>query len=210
MPQASVLLAFMAATLALNFTPGADMAYVVARSLGQGRRAGVLSALAITVGCFVHIGLATLGLAALLAHSPLAFRILQYAGAGYLLFIAWRLLRDGVRSNEAPVARAGYRRIFIQGVLTNVLNPKVALFILAFLPQFVDPARGSPAAQMLVLGALFCLSGTIVNGSIALLTARAGRVVAGSSATALWLRRVSAGILALLAVRLALAARALD
>jgi threonine/homoserine/homoserine lactone efflux protein len=207
MPQASVLLAFMAATLALNFTPGADMAYVVARSLGQGRRAGVLSALAITMGCLVHIGLATLGLAALLAHSPLAFRLLQYAGAGYLLFIAWRLLRDGMGSGPAPVARAGYRRIFIQGVLTNVLNPKVALFILAFLPQFIDPTRGSPAVQMLVLGALFCLSGTIVNGSIALLTARAGRAVAGSSAMALWLRRVSAAILALLAVRLVLAAR---
>jgi threonine/homoserine/homoserine lactone efflux protein len=207
MPQASVLLAFLAATLALNFTPGADMAYVVARSLSQGRRAGVLSALAITAGCMVHIGLATLGLAALLAHSPFAFRLLQYAGAGYLLFIAWRLLREGVRTGRAPVVPARYGRIFVQGVLTNVLNPKVALFILAFLPQFVDPARGSSTAQMLILGALFCVSGTIVNGTIALLTARAGRAVAGSSAAALWLRRVSAGILALLAIRLAFAAR---
>jgi len=207
MPQAPVLLAFMAATLALNITPGADMAYVIARSLGQGRRAGMLSAVAITTGCLVHIGLATLGLATLLAHSPLAFRLLQYVGAGYLLFIAWRLLRDGIGSGATPVARAGYRRIFIQGVLTNVLNPKVALFILAFLPQFVDPARGSPAAQMLILGALFCLSGTMVNGSIALMTARAGRAVGGSSAMARWLRRVSAGILALLAVRLAFAVK---
>ena len=207
MPQASVLLAFMAAALALNFTPGADMAYVVARSLAQGRSAGLLSALAITVGCVVHIGLATLGLAALLAHSPLAFRLLQYVGTVYLLFIAWRLLREDTRARNALVAPARQGRIFIQGVLTNVLNPKVALFILAFLPQFVDPARGSPTAQMLVLGALFCLSGTIVNGTIALAMAEAGRAVAGSFAPALWLRRVSAGILALLALRLALAAK---
>ncbi len=102
---------------------------------------------------------------------------------------------------------ARHRRIFIQGVLTNVLNPKVALFILAFLPQFVDPARGSPTAQMLVLGALFCLSGTIVNGTIALATAEAGRAVAGCSAPAHWLRRLSAGILALFALRLASAAK---
>ncbi len=207
MPQDSVLLAFMAATLALNFTPGADMAYVVARSLGQGRKAGIVSALAITTGCLFHIGLATLGLAALLAHSPFAFRLLQYAGAAYLLFIAWRLLRDGPGSTDAPVVPARYGRIFAQGVLTNVLNPKVALFMLAFLPQFVDPARSSPSLQMLMLGALFCVSGTIVNGSIALLTARAGRAVAGSSAAAKWLRRISAGILSLLAVRLVLAAR---
>ena len=207
MPQASILLTFLAASLALNFTPGADMAYVVARSLAQGRKAGVISALAITVGCLVHIGLATLGLAALLAHSPLAFRLLQYAGSAYLLVIAWRLLREGPASGDASLAPAGYRRIFVQGMLTNVLNPKVALFILAFLPQFVDPSRGSPSLQMLFLGALFCVSGTIVNGSIALLTARAGRAVTGSSAAALWLRRISAGILALLAVRLVLAAR---
>jgi len=207
LPQASVLLAFLAATLALNFTPGADMAYVVARSLGQGRNAGIISALAITAGCFVHIGLATAGLAALLAHSPVAFRFLQYAGAGYLLFIAWRLLQDGSGPAGRPVAQTGYRRIFFQGVLTNVLNPKVALFILAFLPQFVDPARGSATTQMLVLGTVFCLSGTIVNATIAIVTARAGRVVSRSTAVARWLRRVSAGILALLALRLALAAK---
>jgi threonine/homoserine/homoserine lactone efflux protein len=207
MPQASVLFAFMAATLALNFTPGADMAYVVARSLGQGRRAGILSALAITVGCMVHIGLATLGLAALLAHSPLTFRLLQYAGAAYLLYIAWRLLLEGARPEDASAPSASDRRIFAQGVLTNVLNPKVALFMLAFLPQFVDPARGSPTIQMLILGALFCVSGTIVNAGVALLTARAGRAVGGSSLAAFWLRRVSAGVLALVAVRLVLAAK---
>ena len=207
MPHTSVFLAFMAATLALNLTPGADMAYVVARSLAQGRKAGVISAFAITIGCMVHIGLATLGLAALLAHSPLAFRLLQYAGAAYLLYIAWRLWRAGPGEKGTAVAPARYGRIFAQGVLTNVLNPKVALFMLAFLPQFVDPARGSASVQMLILGALFCVSGTIVNGTIALLSARAGRAVAGSSAAALWLRRVSAGILGLLAMRLVLAAK---
>ena len=202
MPSLPVLFAFLAASLALNFTPGADMAYVVARSLGQGRKAGLVSALAITVGCCVHIGLATVGLAAVLANSPLAFRALQYAGAAYLLFIAWRLLRSGPGEQQGAAPAASLGRIFLQGVLTNVLNPKVALFILAFLPQFVDPARGPAWMQMLFLGALFCVSGTIVNGSIALMAARAGRAVGGSAAGQ-WLRRASAGILALLALRLA-------
>jgi len=206
MPSLPVILAFLAATLALNFTPGADMAYVIARSLGQGRKAGLVSALAITAGCCVHIGLATIGLAALLAKSPLAFRALQYAGAAYLLFIAWRLLRSGPDERQGAAAAASLGRIFLQGVATNVLNPKVALFILAFLPQFVDPARGPAWVQMLFLGALFCVSGTAVNGAIALMAARAGRAVGGSTAGH-WLRRASAGILALLALRLAFGAR---
>jgi threonine/homoserine/homoserine lactone efflux protein len=207
MPNAVILLPFLAATLALNFTPGADMAYVVARSLGQGRAAGIVSALAITAGSIVHIGLACLGLATLLAHSPLAFRVLQYAGACYLLFIAWRLWRSGGGNEQPAILHASGKRIFVQGVITNVLNPKVALFILAFLPQFVDPTRGSTVMQMLILGALFCLSTTIVNVGVALVTARAGRAVAGSARVGRWLTRASAGILALLAIRLALGAR---
>jgi threonine/homoserine/homoserine lactone efflux protein len=139
MPNTVILLPFLAATLALNFTPGADMAYVVARSLGQGRAAGIVSALAITAGSFVHVGLVCLGLAALLAHSSLAFRMLQYAGACYLLFIAWRLWRSGGAKAQPAILHASRKRIFVQGVITNVLNPKVALFILAFLPQFIDP-----------------------------------------------------------------------
>ena len=154
MPSLPVLLTFLAATLALNFTPGADMAYVIARSLGQGRKAGLVSVLAVTAGCCVHIALATIGLSALLAKSPLAFRALQYAGAAYLLFIAWRLLQSAPGERQGAAAAASLGRIFIQGVLTNVLNPKVALLILAFLPQFVDPGRGPAWAQMLFLGAL--------------------------------------------------------
>jgi threonine/homoserine/homoserine lactone efflux protein len=203
-PNLAILLPFLAATLALNITPGADMAYVVARSLGQGRGAGVVSALAITAASIIHVGLSTIGLATLLAHSPVAFRLLQYAGAGYLLFIAWRLWRDGGSQAARPAPTASQGRIFAQGVLTNVLNPKVALFILAFVPQFVDPTRGSTALQMVVLGGVFCLSSTIVNVGIALLAARAGRSLAGSGR---WLRRISAGVLGLLALRLAFGAR---
>jgi threonine/homoserine/homoserine lactone efflux protein len=206
MPSLPVILTFLAATLALNFTPGADMAYVIARSLGQGRKAGLVSVLAITAGCCVHIALATIGLSALLAKSPLAFRALQYAGAAYLLFIAWRLLQSAPGEHQGAAPAANLRRIFLQGVVTNVLNPKVALFILAFLPQFVDPARGAAWVQMLFLGALFCVSGTTVNGTIALVAARAGSAVSGSAGGE-WLRRASAGILALLALRIAVGAR---
>lgn len=206
MPSLPVLLTFLAATLALNFTPGADMAYVIARSLGQGRTAGLVSALAITAGCCVHIALATIGLAAVLAKSPLAFKALQYAGAAYLLFIAWRLLRSGPSERQSAAPAASIGRIFLQGVVTNVLNPKVALFILAFLPQFVDPGRGPAWMQMLILGALFCVSGTMVNGTIALMAAQAGRALGGSAAGR-WLRRAGASILALLALRLAFGSR---
>ena len=184
-------------------------AAVVTAGSTQAKAASVMSiaakltaALAITAGCCVHIGLATIGLAALLAKSPLAFRALQYAGAAYQLFIAWRLLRSGASERQGATPAASMGRIFLQGVLTNVLNPKVALFILAFLPQFVDPVRGPAWVQMLFLGGLFCISGTMVNGAIALMAARAGGSAGGQ-----WLRRASAGILALLALRLAFGAR---
>jgi threonine/homoserine/homoserine lactone efflux protein len=116
------------------------------------------------------------------------------------------VLHSGPAEGRAAAPAVSLGRIFVQGVLTNVLNPKVALFILAFLPQFVDPGRGPAWAQMLFLGAPFCISGTIVNGIIALMAAQAGRAVGSSGRAARWVKRASAGILALLALRLAFGA----
>ena len=154
----------MTAGLALNLTPGPDMLYVAARGAAEGRRAGVVSALGIGAGTLVHITALALGLSALLAAVPLAYDAVRYAGAAYLVYLGVRALlarrEEGASVADAPSSGAGARRateppppgrlaaLFRQGVVTNVLNPKVALFFLAFLPQFVDPARGSPAAPL--------------------------------------------------------------
>jgi len=168
MPELSTLLPFLLAALTLNLTPGADMTYVIARSAGQGRLAGISSAFGIAAGSLVHSLLAALGLSALVMQSETAFQIIKFAGAAYLLYLAWKARRSGsadVGQSSRPPASLG--RIFTEGLLTNLLNPKVALFILAFLPLFVEPARGSVAGQILFLGLLFNIGGTTVNVIVA-------------------------------------------
>ena len=167
---------FMTATLALNLAPGPDMLYVSTRSLTQGRRAGVISALGIAAGSAVHTVLIASGLAALLRALPLAYDIVRFAGAAYLIWLGVQaLLSKGGPVSAKPVDRASEWAIFRQGAVTNILNPKVVLFFLAFLPQFVDPQRGSVALQIVVLGCLFNCSGTMVNIGVAYLAASAGR-----------------------------------
>jgi threonine/homoserine/homoserine lactone efflux protein len=212
MPDPHALLVFLAAALALNVTPGPDMLYVVARSTGEGRRAGIASALGIGAGTLVHIAALALGLSALLATMPLAYDAIRWAGAAYLVWLGVGAIRGARRAGPAVVVeRAPLGRVFRQGVVTNVLNPKVALFFLAFLPQFVDPARGSPVRQIVTLGLLFDLSGTLVNhavavgasGAAAWLQARRG----GRSARGVVLLRRATGLMFIaLGVRLALAA----
>lgn len=160
------MIVFVAAMLLLNITPGPDMLYVIARSAGQGRAAGIASALGIGAGCFFHIFAVAFGLAELLRTVPVAYQAIRYAGAAYLVYLGIRTLLS--KSEDAPsVAPAGLSRIFWQGVITNVLNPKVALFFLAFLPQFLDP-HASLFRQTVLLGLLFDASGTIVNIVVAL------------------------------------------
>src|SRR6266516_5233376 len=174
MPDVNSLLLFMAATIALNLTPGPDMLYVIARSIGQGRAAGIASALGITAGCFVHIFAVTFGLASLMMAVPTAYEIVKFAGATYLIYLGVRTLTTRQsKKAETPIKEASLRTIFLQGVVTNVLNPKVALFFLAFLPQFVS--RGSNvASQIIFLGVLFNTSGTIVNVIVALVASYTG------------------------------------
>lgn len=167
MPDAHSLLLFILAGLALNITPGPDMLYIVARSSSEGRRAGIVSALGVGAGTLVHIAALTLGLAAVLRSVPLAYDAVRLAGAGYLIYLGISALLRSPTSAAVTIERASLWAIFRQGVVTNVLNPKVALFFLAFLPQFVDPSRGAPAVQMAVLGLIFDLNGTLVNISVA-------------------------------------------
>ena len=194
---------FALATLALNLAPGPDMTYVAARSLGQGRRAGMISACGISAGCLFHVAMAAIGVAVLLRAWPEAYVAIRIAGAAYLIYLGVGLIRRA-RSGAALSANTSpddEGAIFRQGIITNVLNPKVALFFLAFLPQFVDPAAGSPAMQTLGLGAWFITSGTLVNVGVAWLVSEVRGLFESRSGRA-WFQRVSGAILIVLGVRL--------
>jgi threonine/homoserine/homoserine lactone efflux protein len=167
-PDFSAISAFFVAAFLLNIAPGPDMLYVIGRSIGQGRRAGMVSALGIFAGCLIHIFAAAIGLAALLRSSPIAYSVVRYAGAAYLVYLGIRVFAQRPQSIDTPIVeRAALGRIFTQGVITNVLNPKVALFFLAFLPQFIQPQRGSVALQIIVLGLIFDVGGTLANLAVA-------------------------------------------
>lgn len=159
MPTLSTILVFLAAGLALLLVPGPAVLYVVTRSIHQGRRAGIVSAAGTSTGSLVHITAAALGISALLVSSALAFSVVKYAGAAYLIFLGVRtMLSKGEGEATAAIAPRSLTAIYRQGVVVNTLNPKTALFFFAFLPQFIDPDRGSAAVQILILGFLFmCL-----------------------------------------------------
>ena len=186
MPDLSTWIAFAVASLALNLTPGPDMTYVIGRSLGQGSRAGMISALGISAGTLVHMLAAALGVGAVLRVWPIAYDMVRYAGAAYLMILGVRMLRKGWAENRAAgLDPEPLWAIFRQGVLTNVLNPKVALFFVAFLPQFVVPAKASIAWQILALGIYFNFSGTVVNLFVARLASAAGDLLRRGRAGAL-------------------------
>ncbi|MBU9697054.1 LysE family translocator [Rhodobacteraceae bacterium HSP-20] len=198
-----VLLAFIPAGLALNLTPGADMMFTLAQGLKGGPRAGMAANAGIAVGGMVHTVIAGLGLGALVAAHPVAFDVIRWGGVAYLLWLAVQSLRAGPMAARGDVAARSLGRVFVDGLMVNLLNPKVILFILAFLPQFVDPSR-AVLPQFLVLGLVFSLGGFVVNGVVAVFAGGAGQRLAGSAVFARWLGRVGAVIFAGLAVRLAL------
>ena len=174
---------FALASFLLNITPGNDMLYVASRSAAQGVRAGIVSSLGIMAGCLVHLTAAALGLSALLARSAVAFDVVKYVGAGYLFYLGVRAL---VNKKEAAFVTPerpamSYNRLFWQGVLTNVLNPKVALFFLAFLPQFIDVGGWHSTEAILLLGVWFDVGGTLVNIAVAVLFGRIGDWLRGHS-----------------------------
>ncbi|MGQ0660734.1 LysE family translocator [Sphingosinicella sp.] len=207
LPQWPVFLAFVAAGLALNLVPGADMTFIIANAARGGRRDGIIASLGVGAGALVHIFAAVVGLSAILASSQAAFNALKWIGAAYLLWIAFSLIRDR-GSNEGPARPAvtGWR-LFRAAALVNLLNPKVALFFLAFLPQFVSPHAAAPALQILCLGLWFDLAGTVVNIVIAIVAAE----TAGRLRHVEWLGRAArwfaATLMGALAVQLALSAR---
>ncbi|HET7792184.1 MAG TPA: LysE family translocator [Rhizobacter sp.] len=200
---------FVVAGLLLNLTPGADLLYVAGNTAAGGRRAGMLAALGIGVGCLFHVTLAALGLSALLAASELAFTVVKWLGAAYLVWMGIGMWRT---RGAATAGSTAYdpRRVFWRGALTNALNPKVALFFLAFLPQFITPGSSHQALAFALLGLVFTVNGTLVTLAMAWLagTARerwAGR--AGSGRLGPWLQRVAGALFVGLGVKLALGSR---
>jgi threonine/homoserine/homoserine lactone efflux protein len=174
MPSGSTLAVFAVASLVVLIVPGPAVLYVVTRSIEQGRQAGLASVLGIATGGLVHVAAAAAGLSALLAASASAFAAVKLAGAAYLVALGIRRLVRARNGLEEVVPRTSLTRIYRQGVIVQSLNPKAALFFLALLPQFVDPARGSVALQVLVLGIVFVVLGTCSDGTWALLTSTAG------------------------------------
>jgi threonine/homoserine/homoserine lactone efflux protein len=174
-PEASMLGLFVAAAVVLLITPGPAVLYIVTRSVEQGRLAGLVSALGVHVGTLVHVAAAALGVSALLVSSALAFDIVKYLGAMYLVYIGVRKLVgwDQPAGGQALAPRS-LRRLFGQGVVVNILNPKTALFFLAFLPQFVDVSKGAVGFQILVLGLIFVALGVLSDGLYAVAAGTAG------------------------------------
>lgn len=200
------LLAFVPAGLALNLTPGADMMFCLGQGLKSGWRPAMAANFGIALGGMVHTLLAALGLGALVAAHPAAFEAIRWLGVGYLLWLAVAALRSSPFAAETQVAPAPASRAFWQGLMVNLLNPKVILFILAFLPQFVDPVRPI-LPQFLTLGLVFSFGGLLVNGTVGLFAGSIGQRLARSANLSRWLARVSAGIFGALALRLALMPR---
>ncbi len=207
LPAWPAFIAFVLAGLALNLVPGADMTFIIASAARGGRRDGVVASLGVGAGALFHIFAAVLGLSAILASSQAAFNALKWIGAAYLLWIAIGLLREGGAKSENPRPAVSGWRLFRAAALVNLLNPKVALFFLAFLPQFVSPHAAAPALQILCLGLWFDIVGTLVNIVIALVAAE----TAGRLRHVEWLGRAArwfaATLMGGLAVQLALSAR---
>ena len=196
---------FIASGLLLNIAPGPDMLYILGRTASQGWRSGCVAALGIGAGCFVHIAAAGLGLTALLAASATAFTVLKWLGGAYLIWMGITLLR--ARNEAAPVTTPQLpqtlRSVFGQGFLTNALNPKVALFFLALLPQFIDPNAQHKALAFVFLGIVFTINGTLWNLLVAGTAAWVARSVRQSQVIAMWLNRTIGAVFVYLGVRLA-------
>jgi threonine/homoserine/homoserine lactone efflux protein len=199
------LLLFMVSGFLLNLTPGQDTLYIVGRSVAQGRRAGVLSVVGITSGCVVHTLAAAFGLSAILATSARAFLVVKFAGATYLAYLGVQMLLD---RSQAGVPVPGMVmesdwKIYRAAVLTNVLNPKVALFFMAFLPQFVDAAAPSKIAALLFLGALFMTTGTAWCFVLVWCASAMSRRLRDNASAGVWLKRTAGAMFIGLGVKLA-------
>jgi threonine/homoserine/homoserine lactone efflux protein len=205
MPDTSTIVVFSLAALGLLVIPGPAVFYIVTRSIDQGRTAGFVSVLGVHCGSFVHIAAAVLGVSALLASSAIAFNVVKYVGAAYLIYLGIRRLLDRNGDDVAQDrASNSLRRIFFQGMVVNVLNPKTALFFFAFLPQFVDRTRGPVPLQLAFFGILFVVLGAVSDGTYAFVASGARELLRRSRRVATARRYLSGGMYLTLGVTAAL------
>ena len=208
LPEWSTFSVFLIAALAVGISPGPGMLYAVARGIGQGSGAALVSVLGLSTGSFVNCLVAALGLSAILAASTLAYDIVRYVGAVYLCYLAYRIVRSGEEGVTVGRLRTeGLGRIYIQGIITNIVNPKSALFYLSFVPQFIDPGRGSAFMQFILLGLIFNVSGNLVNFAVAVFFGRIGDWLSHHPRVWQYQRWFTASVLGGLALQLALSSR---
>ena len=196
------LLVFMTAALSLNLTPGNDMMYVLGQSLKGGARSGISASLGIAGGSLIHLGFVALGVAVILAQHPLLFDLIRYAGACYLLWIAYSTLTSPMSALTQDEKQRSIFAAFRDGVLVNLFNPKIIVFMFAFLPPFIRPENGSPLLQLLILGMIFNVGGTVINCVVALFAGKIGAALSTNLNFRRWFSRISAGLFLLLAARL--------
>ncbi|WP_170772656.1 LysE family translocator [Ruegeria lacuscaerulensis] len=206
MIETVTLLAFIPAAMALNFTPGADMMFCFGQGLKSGAKPALVASAGVSTGLMVHVLLAGLGLGAAVSALPWLFDVIRWMGVAYLLYLAWGAIRHGAVSADAPAKPARYA--FRDGMVVNLTNPKVILFVLAFIPQFVNPAIGPILPQFLILGVIIALGGFVVNGLVGIFAGGAGRVLISNPRASRIIGWVTGGIFTALAIRLAILERA--
>ena len=203
-----VILLFVTASVALAFAPGPDNIFVLTQSALHGRKNGLLVTLGLCTGLLVHTSAVALGVAAIFQSSLLAFNLLKLAGALYLLYLAVQAFRASASALEAKGSEGlSWRGLYTRGIIMNITNPKVAIFFLAFLPQFADPARGSITVQMLLLGGLFIVSTLIVFGTVAWFAGYIGEWLQRSARAQVVMNRIAGTVFVALALRLAVSER---
>lgn len=199
--------AFLFASILLNLTPGADTMYILGRSISQGKKAGLLSAFGIGVGTLIHCLFAVLGLSIIIAKSALAFQIVKYIGAAYLIFLGLKMITAKNKNDfnlSSDLVTVSHKKIFFSGILTNVLNPKVALFFLAFLPQFVNPKNIESPIPFLVLGLTFVTTGTLWCIALAFFSSKLSSKFRENYKMKVWLDKITGSLFIVLGIKLAL------
>nr|WP_253285925.1 MULTISPECIES: LysE family translocator [unclassified Ruegeria] len=197
---------FIPAALALNLTPGADMMFCFGQGLRSGAWPSVSASAGVSAGTMIHVLFAGLGLGAAVSALPWLFEVIRWIGAAYLLYLAWGAVRNGAYVGDTPVRST--RMAFRDGMLVNLTNPKVILFVLAFIPQFVDPTAGSVLLQFLIFGLIIAFGGFLVNGLAGVFAGSAGRVLIGNPRASGIIGWITGGIFTALAVRLVIMERA--
>ncbi|ALG12554.1 LysE family translocator [Kibdelosporangium phytohabitans] len=203
--ELSILLAFTVASALISLAPGPDMMFIIANGIARGRKAGVIAALGMSTGIAIHTVAAAAGLGALLAAAPVALDVMRVLGAIFLVYLAittWRASRKASTQAEAPVPQRSMRKMYVMAVLTNLANPKVILFYLAFFPQFISDHGMPPWAQFLTLGAILICVGLAVDATVGFISGALSEFLQRRPAIRRWMDRVSAAIFGALAVRL--------